>query len=59
MIRLLPIVKINDKYYYNDMRLRQYRNITDPFDWIEYEECNDKVEEITGYIDIPKSVKDS
>ena len=55
MMRLLPIVKINNKYYFNDIRLHQYRNIINPYDYIEYSECADVVEEITDYIDLEES----
>ena len=36
--RQLPIVRIRGKLYFQDDRLRQYRNINDPYEWIE---CGD------------------
>lgn len=37
MSNQLPIVKIGDKSYYDDKRLREYRNIDNPHDRIDYD----------------------
>jgi len=34
----LPKVKIGRKTYYRDDRLRQFRNVENPHDWISFEE---------------------
>ena len=34
--RRLPIVAINGKRYFLDMRLRQYRNVENPHEWIDF-----------------------
>lgn len=33
----LPVVKMNDKSYYVDERLKQYRNVENPHDFIEFD----------------------
>ena len=33
----LPIIRMNDKSYYVDSRLRQYRNVDNPHDFIDFE----------------------
>jgi len=38
MARRLPTVKINGKTYYVDTRLRQYRNVENPHDFIDMDE---------------------
>lgn len=36
MPRRLPIVLIRGKRYFLDMRLRQYRNVENPHEWIDF-----------------------
>lgn len=36
MPRVLPIEKIGRKWYFVDERLRQYRNVMDPDDFIDW-----------------------
>ena len=34
--RRLPVVSIKGKRYFLDRRLRQYRNVENPHDWIDF-----------------------
>ena len=36
MARVLPIERIGPKWYFVDERLRQYRNVLDPDDFIDW-----------------------
>lgn len=38
MARRLPTIEINGKTYYVDNRLRQYRNVENPHDFINMDE---------------------
>lgn len=35
--RQLPIYKINNKWYFRDVRLEEYRNIKNPYDRISFD----------------------
>lgn len=34
--RRLPIVTVEGKSYFLDIRLRQYRNVENPHDWVDF-----------------------
>jgi len=38
MVKMLPIVKENDKEYFLDERLKQLRNVKNPHDFIDLNE---------------------
>lgn len=45
MVNQLPKVKIEGKVYYQDDRLREYRQVTSPQDRIKFEEIGDRTVE--------------
>ncbi|MBU1270281.1 MAG: hypothetical protein KKA06_06445 [Nanoarchaeota archaeon] len=40
MVRQLPIIERNGKRYFKDDRLRQIRNVENPYDFVEFDEMD-------------------
>jgi len=41
MVNQLPIVNLNGKKFFRDDRLRQYRNVDNPHDFVDFENISD------------------
>jgi hypothetical protein len=47
MAEMLPIYKIDGKFYFRDKRLREYRNIANPMDKLDINTDNSRLQKIT------------
>lgn len=41
MVRQLPLVSLNGKKFFRDDRLRQFRNVDNPHEFMDFEDVSD------------------
>ena len=53
----LPLYKINNKFYFLDMKLNEYRNVKNPFDVLNYNDVGLNQLQIATFKDIRYLIK--